>query len=129
MEIITKLYQILDIIHFGEIDTQQIEEIRFLGGQVLACQQFQQVPKVISTVKGNPMHIFVQHHARRHEKFAEAMRINTLFLILLEINPTLLQQLNGILCIDISIDVEFPEIELPDTVLIHPACGQIPILV
>jgi len=75
------------------------------------------------------MHIFVQHHARGHDKFVEAMQINSLLLILLEINPTLLQQLNGIMCIYINIDVEFPEIEFPDTMLIRTACGKIPILV
>jgi len=52
----------LDIIYSWEVEIDQIEE-SYLGiRQILVCQEFKQVPEIISAMKGDPMHTIIQHN-------------------------------------------------------------------
>ena len=62
MKTIAKLHQMLDIIYSWEVEIDQIEESCLCIRQILACQEFKQVPEIISAMESDPMHTIIQHN-------------------------------------------------------------------
>jgi hypothetical protein len=129
VQVVAELHQVLDIIQSGEVGPQQVEKLVLARRQILAREQLQQVPEVVPAVKGNPMHVLVQHNPRRHEQLPEPLRVNPPLLVALEIDPALLQQLNRVVRVHVLPEVKLPEIELPHTRLPRPAPRQRAILI
>ena len=59
------------------------------------------VPKVIASMKCDPLHIVVEHDAAGHEKLCEADVVNPFGEVGLEVDPTVHQELDGLWCIHV----------------------------
>mmetsp|Transcript_28611 Transcript_28611/g.80604 ORF Transcript_28611/g.80604 Transcript_28611/m.80604 type:complete len:271 (+) Transcript_28611:293-1105(+) len=117
MEVVAEFHEVFDVIDNREVYLQQLEELRFSSRQRLACKDLQEVSKIIATVESDPPYLLVQHNSRGHEKLAELRDINASLLYLIEIDATLLQQLNAALRIHVIREPKLPEVELPHTQL------------
>ena len=103
-------------------DVEDVEELGLVLGQGLAGQDLHQVTKVVSAVKGHPVHLqrrkeiaasakkdegrsrgrevksahlFVQNHPRAHEELPEMVDVYALLLQPLEVYAAGLEQLDG----------------------------------
>jgi len=91
---VAELHEVLDVIYSGEIHVYQIEELPLRIGQILTRQELQQVPEIVTAMESNPMHVVIQNDPGRHQKLPETVRIDAVFVVLLEIDPALAQKLN-----------------------------------
>lgn len=67
-----------------------------------------------------PLNVVHENNTGRHQQLGKVRRLNTLLLVLLELNARVLQQFDTVLCVHVLGEVEF-EVELPCRV--RPARG------
>jgi hypothetical protein len=77
----------LEVEDAGEVRVQQLEERRLICGEVVTGEGFEEVAKVIATMKGDPLDIIREDQAGHHHQFSKAMRINAKVLKLLKVDP------------------------------------------
>lgn len=111
---VAELHEVLDVVYGGKIHVDQIEKLRLRIGQILTRQELQQVPEIVTAMESNPMNVVIQNDPGGHEKFPETAGVDAVLVVLLEIDAALAQKLDGIVGEDVLVDVELPEIELPD---------------
>lgn len=114
MEIVAELHEMLDVVHCGEEDLDEIKELGLCFREASASDDLKKVAEIIATMEGNPLDVIVENYTRGHEELSKVDRINATFSVLFEIDPAIMQELNGIAGKDVSIDVELAEVELPD---------------
>lgn len=129
MQIIAELHEMLDVIEVGKVHPDEVEETTLGGRQAPIHYELEQVTEIIATVEGDPSNVLIQDDPRRHEQLCEAVRVHAPFAVLLEIDATLAQQLDGIGGVSILPDVEFPEIELPHAVSIRAAVWEVAVFI
>ena len=117
VETITELHQVLNVVNPREINSNHLKESHLSLRQIPTRQQLQQVTEVVPAVERHPVNILIQHNPRRHQKLRESPRIDAVSFILIEIDPGLAEQLDGVVCEDVGGEVELAEVELPDAVL------------
>lgn len=114
MEAVAKLHEVFYVVHSWEIHVYQIEEAHLCIGQILTRQELQQVPEIVTAVESNPMNVVIQDDPGGHEKLPETVGVDAVFVVPLEINPALPQELDGVVGEDVLVNVEFAKVELPD---------------
>lgn len=87
VEAVAELHQVLNIIHRREINVDQLEEAGLRIRQVLAREELQQVPEIVSAVERDPVHVLVQHDPGGHQQLGESTRLDPLSSVLGEVDP------------------------------------------
>lgn len=113
-EIFTTFHEIFDIVDAGKVGVQQVEEFLFGDGQLFASENLEEVSEIVTTMKGDPTNIGVQNDATAHEEFSKLLDVDSLFVVLFEVDSAFCEHLDGVLSIDILIEIKL-EIELPST--------------
>ena len=78
----------------------------------LAAWTTYEVSEVVSGMEGQPLHIVHEAEARDEHELGEGDRVDALLLVLLELNPGVLKQVDRVLCVHVFRQVEL-EVELP----------------
>ncbi|KAL8153286.1 hypothetical protein V2J09_011046 [Rumex salicifolius] len=131
MEAVTELHQMLDVIHSWKVSGNKLEKLRLGFRQLPAGQQLQQVAEIVPAVERNPVNVLIQHHPGGHQELPESPGVDPPLVVLVEIDPALSEELDGVAGVHVLLHVELPEIELPDaaSVIVGAACRQIALLV
>ncbi|KAH1240445.1 hypothetical protein GmHk_07G018303 [Glycine max] len=77
-------------------------------------QQFHQIFKIVRVVKSHPANDIVADQTGQHHQFCESKRVDPKVVILLEIDALAMQQLNIVMGVGVTCDVEISEVEFPD---------------
>ncbi|URE02866.1 hypothetical protein MUK42_07226, partial [Musa troglodytarum] len=129
MEAVAELHEMLDVVHGREVYPDEIEEASLGVGEVLASEHLKKVAEVITAVEGDPVDGVIKHDTRRHEELAEAVGVDPLVVVLLEVDAALAEELDGVGREDVQLHVEFAEVELPYAAAVGAAGGQVAELV
>ena len=77
-------------------------------------QQFHQISEIVRAVKSHLANGVVADQTGRHHQFCEPERVNPKVTILLKINALATQQLDRVVGVSVTRDVEISEVEFPD---------------
>lgn len=114
VEVAAEPHEVLDVVEHREVDSDEVKEGGHVVRQVPAGEQPEQVPEVVPAVEGDPLHVGVEHDARRHEQLGEADRVGPLSGEPIEVDAAGAEHLDGVGVGRVGPGVEPAEVELPD---------------
>lgn len=63
-------------------------------------------------------YLIVEDNTAAHEQLSKVYNVNATFLEYMKVNARLLQKFNGILGIEVFLQVKAPEVELPNAIFV-----------
>ena len=107
-----------DIPKLGEVCAHDVEEATLVFGQALCSQKLDQIAEIVPAMERQPVHFIRKDKAGRGEELPKRVEVDSHLAVLIELNPALLQKLDGRLGEHVLVEVEF-EVEHPGARKVH----------
>mmetsp|Transcript_19148 Transcript_19148/g.38983 ORF Transcript_19148/g.38983 Transcript_19148/m.38983 type:complete len:293 (-) Transcript_19148:436-1314(-) len=122
-ERLAALHDVLDVEEQREVVGEKREEVALLVRQLRVGQHLDEVAEVEVGVEGDPAHVLAQRQPRHHHEAAKLLHVDSVALVLLEVHPSLAEEVDGVLRENVALEVE-GKVELPRAPLV-----QVPVLI